>query len=52
MTFGVVIEELCQSPLLFLRVVPFGTYLGDDEEIVILVELAHILFIRIECFSN
>ena len=40
MTFGVVIEELCPSPLLFLCVVPFGTYLGDDEDICIFVELA------------
>ena len=40
MTFGVVIEELCPFPLLFLCVVPFGTYLDDDEDIGILVELA------------
>ena len=40
MAFGVVIEELCPSPLLFLCVVPFGTYLDDDEDIGILVELA------------
>ena len=33
------IEELCPSPLLFLRVVPFGMYLDDDEDISILVEL-------------
>ena len=38
--FGVVIEELCPSPLLFLCVVPFGMYLGYDEDIDILVELA------------
>ena len=36
---GVVIEELCPSPLLILCVVPFGTYLDDDEDISILVEL-------------
>ena len=40
MAFGVVIEERCSSPLLFLCVVPFGTYLDDDEHIVVLVELA------------
>ena len=40
MAFGVVIEELCPSPLLFICVVPFGTYLDDDEDIGILVELA------------
>ena len=40
MAFGVVIEELCPSPLLFLYVVPFGKYLSDDEDINILVELA------------
>ena len=40
MAFGVVIEELCPSPLLFLCVVPFGMYLDFDEDIVILVELA------------
>ena len=39
MAFGVVIEELCPSPLLFKCVVPFGTYLDDDEDISILVEL-------------
>ena len=39
MAFGVVIEELCPSPLLFLCVIPFGTYLDDDEDISILVEL-------------
>ena len=39
MAFGVVIEELCPSPL-FLCVIPFGTYLDDDEDIVVLVELA------------
>ena len=37
---GVVIEELCASPLLILCVVPFGTYLDDGEDISILVELA------------
>ena len=36
----VVIEELCPSPLLFLCVVTFGTYLNYDENIVLLVELA------------
>ena len=40
MTFGVFIEELCPSLLLFLCVVPFGMYLDDDEDISILVELA------------
>ena len=40
MAFGVVIEELCPSPLLSLCVVPFGMYLDDDEDIDILVELA------------
>ena len=40
MTCGVVIEELCSSPLLFLCVIPFGMYLDDDEDIGILVELA------------
>ena len=40
MAFGVVIEELCPSPLLFLCVEPFGMYLDDDEDISILVELA------------
>ena len=40
MTFGVVIEELCPSPLLFLCMVPFGMYLDDDEDISLLVELA------------
>ena len=40
MAFGVVIEELCPSPLLFLCVVPFGMYLDDDEDIGILLELA------------
>ena len=39
MTFGVVIEELCPSPLLFLCVVPFGMYLDYDEDIDILVGL-------------
>ena len=37
---GVLIEELCPSPLLFLWVVPFGTYLSDDEDIGIFVEFA------------
>ena len=36
---GVLIEELCPSPLLFLCVVPFGMYLDDDEDISILLEL-------------
>ena len=40
MAFGVVIEELCPSPLLFLCVVPFGMYLDYDEDISILLELA------------
>ena len=40
MAFGVVIEELCPSPLLFLYVVPFGMYLDSDEDISILLELA------------
>ena len=40
MAFGVVIEELCPSPLLFLCVRPFGMYLDNDEDISILVELA------------
>ena len=40
MAFGVVIEELCPSPLLFLCVVPFVMYLDNDEDISILVELA------------
>ena len=39
-TFGVVIEELCPSPLLFLCMVPFGMYLDYDEDIGILVELS------------
>ena len=45
MAFGVVIEELCPSPLLFLCVVPFGMYLDYDEDIDILVGLA-------SCFVN
>ena len=40
MAFGVVIEERCPSPLLFLCVVPFGMYLDYDEDISILLELA------------
>ena len=40
MAFGVVIEEFCPSPLLFLYVVPFSTYLSDDEDIGIFVEFA------------
>ena len=40
MAFGVVIEELCPSPLLFSCMVPFGMYLDYDEDIGILVELA------------
>ena len=40
MAFGVFIEELCPSPLLFLCVVPFGMYLDDDEDIGILWEPA------------
>ena len=43
MAFGVVIEELCPSPLLILFVVPFGTYLNDGEDIGILVEFASCL---------
>ena len=35
-----VIEELCPFLLLFLFLVPFGTYLDDDEDIGILVKLA------------
>ena len=37
MTIGVLIEELCPSPLLFLCVVQFDMYLDDDEDISILV---------------
>ena len=44
MAFGVVIEELCPSPLLFLCVVPFGMYLDDDEDISILLGLASFFF--------
>ena len=40
MAFGVVIEELCPSPLLFLCMVPFGMYLDYDEDNGFLVELA------------
>ena len=40
MAFGIVIKEHCPSPLLFLCVVPLGTYLDNGEDIVILVELA------------
>ena len=40
LAFGVVIEELCPSYLLILCVVPFGTYLDDDEDFGILVGLA------------
>ena len=40
MAFGVVIEELCPSPLLFLCEIPFGMYLDYDEDIDILVGLA------------
>ena len=46
MTFGVFIEELCPSPLLFLCLVPFGTYLSDDEDISILLELASYFFLN------
>ena len=42
MAFGVVIEEFCPSPLLFLCVVPFGMYLDYDEDIDILVGLHHV----------
>ena len=45
MAFGVVIEELCPSPLIFLCLVPFSMYQNDDEDISILVELA-------SCFVN
>ena len=45
MAFGVVIEELCPSPLLFFCMVPFGMDLDYDEGIGILVELAL-------CFDN
>ena len=45
MAFGVVIEERCPSPLLFLCVVPFGMYLNYDEDVDILVGLA-------SCFSK
>ena len=45
LAFGVVIGELCPSPLLFLCVVPFGMYLDYDEDIDILVGLA-------SCFCN
>ena len=41
MAFGVVKEELCPSPLLFLCVVPFGMYLGDDDDIRIWWSLHH-----------
>ena len=44
MTFGVFIEELCPSPLLFLCVVPFGMYLDDDEDISISLGLAPCFF--------
>ena len=47
MTFGVFIEELCPSPLLFLCVVPFGMYLDDDEDISISLGLASCFLIRI-----
>ena len=40
MTFGVAIEELCPSALLFLFVEPFGTYLNDHEDIDIFVGFA------------
>ena len=40
MAFGVVIEKLCSSPLLYLCVVPFGMSLDCDEDIDILVGLA------------
>ena len=38
MAFVVAIEEFYPSPLLFLYVVPFSTYLSDDEEVGIFVE--------------
>ena len=47
MTFGVFIEELYPSPLLFLCVVPFGMYLDDDEDISISLGLASCFLIRI-----
>ena len=43
--FGVVIKELCPSPLLFLYVVPLGMYLNVGEDIGILEEFA-------SCFVN
>ena len=46
MTFRVVIEDLCPSPHLFLCVIPFGTYLDDDKDIGILVELASCFFVN------
>ena len=45
MAFGVIIEELCPSPLLVLCVLRFGTYLNDDEDSDIFVEFA-------SCFAN
>ena len=48
MAFGVVIEERCPSPLLFLCVVPFGMYLDYDEDIDILVGLASFFFCKSE----
>ena len=39
MTFGVAMDELCPSPLLFLFVVPFGMYLNNHEDIDIFVGL-------------
>ena len=46
MAFGVVKEELCTSPLLFLCLVPFGTYLDDDEDVGILVGLVSFFTIQ------
>ena len=39
LSFGLILKAL-PFPLLFLYVVPFVTYLGDDEDIGILVEIA------------
>ena len=45
---GVVIEELCPSPILILCVVLFGTYLDDDEDIRIWWNLHNVLFCKSE----
>ena len=61
MAFGVVIEELCPSPLLFLCVVPFGMYLDNDEDISIFggtcimfyfVNRNLMVLYSLRCFSN